>query len=106
MVDFDEDGWFVGQKVKIKVNHENDHGRLYPKPKTVSGYDKSKYTIHDHTTHKNYVEEEFQVVPLYETKYRGKKYQKWNKKCSGALAIISKSTKSNKMLIIKILIPK
>jgi len=106
VVDFDEDGWFVGQKVKLKINHEHDHDRLYQKEKSVLNYDKSKYTIYNHTTHKNRVENGLKIVPLHETKYNGEKHKEWNKKGSGALAIIGKSTKSDRMLIIKILIPK
>lgn len=110
MIKFDKDGWFVNQVVKIEVKHEDDHERLYPKVKSVlesilEGY-KSKYSIRDHTTHKNYVKDDLHVVPLHETKYKGNKYEKWNKEGSNALAIISKSIKFGKILIIKILIPK
>ena len=51
-------------------------------------------------------EKDLRVVPLCDTSYRGKKYEEWNKKGSGALAIVSKSTRSDKTLVIKILIPK
>ena len=106
MIKFDKDGWFVGQKIKLKVNHEHDHDHLYPTKEGMLKYDKSKYIVHDHTTHKNWVEDGLKIVPFHETKYNGEKYKKWNKKSSGALASISKSTKSNRILIIKILIPK
>lgn len=106
MIKFDKDGWFAKQVIKIEIKHEKDHDRLYSKVKPVLDCDKSKYSVHDHTTHKNYVKEDLCVVPLCETKYKGKKYKEWNKEGSGALAIISKSIKSGNILIIKILIPK
>ena len=106
MIKFDKDGWFIKQVIKIEVKHENDHDHFYPKVKSVLEYDKSKYSIHDHTTHKNYVEKDLHIIPLHGTNYKGKKYKEWNKKGSGALAIVSKSTKSSNILIIKILIPK
>ena len=105
-VKFDKDGWFIKQIVKIEVKHEDDHDRFYPKVKSVLEYDKSKYSIHDHTTYKNYDEKDLCIVPLYETNYKGKKYKEWNKESSGALAIVNKLIKSGKILIIKILIPK
>ena len=105
MIKFDKDGWIVGQVVKTVINHEYDHDRFYYDVKSSEKYDKSKYTIHDHTTHMNY-EEDLQIVPLCDTSYSGKKYEEWNKKGSGALALIGKSTRSNKMLVVKILIPK
>jgi len=108
MVKFDKDGWFINQVISSKVNHEEDHDRLYDviKSKPDSNYDKSKYTEHGHTTHKNNVEGDFKVIPLSDTKYKGKKFEKRNKKDSGALAIIKKLKNSNKMSIVKILIPK
>ena len=110
MIKFDKDGWFTKQVVKIEIKHENDHDRFYPKVKSIlesilDSY-RSKYSIRDHTTHKNYVKEDLHIISLHKTNYKGKKYKEWNKKGSGALAIISKSIKSGKILIIKILIPK
>ena len=110
MVEFDKDGWFTKQVVKIEVKHENDHDRFYPKIKSIlesilDSY-RSKYFIRDHTTHKNYIEEDLHIISLHKTNYKGKKYKEWNKEGSGALAIISKSIKSGNILIIKILIPK
>jgi len=107
-VKFDEKGWFIGQVVKTRICHEHDHDRLYIDISkiTIQEYDKSKYTIHDHTTHTEDIEEILEPVPLSETKYKGKKFEEWNKIGSGALAIIGKSKKNNKIRIIKILIPK
>lgn len=110
MVKFDKDGFFIKQIINFKVEHDNYHSELYPdleeEKVIILEYDKSKYLIHGHTTHKDSVKGILQIVPLYQTNYRGKKFDKWNRKGSGALAIVSKSTKSNKMRIIKVLIPK
>ena len=103
-VKFDKDGWIIKQVINMKIEHKNDHDRLYPK--TVLEYDKSKFIVHMHDTQKNKVDGILKVVPFHETKYRGKKYEEWYKKDSGALAVVSKSIKSNKMIIVRILIPK
>lgn len=34
MVKFDKDGWIIKQVIKLKINHEEDHDRLYDKTKS------------------------------------------------------------------------
>ena len=108
MVEFDKNGWFIGQIINTEVKHGENHDHLYDRtePVVMYIYDKSKYTVHGHTTLTESIEEIFMVVPLYKTKYKGKKFKEWNKKGSGALAIVAKLKKSDRMAIIKILIPK
>lgn len=103
MVDFDKNGWFVGQIIRMKINHKDNH--IFDKLEQVK-YDKSKYIEYMHTTHKKDIEKNQKIVQLSETRYKGKKFEEWNKKDSGALAVVFRSSKSNKLRIIKILIPK
>ena len=109
MIKFDKDGFFIGQKVNTKIQHEENHICLYPEEeKKIDNleYDKLKYVSHGHTTHKETVMGKLQIVYLYQTDYKGKKFKEWNKKGSGALAIICKLKKTNKITIVKVLIPK
>lgn len=51
-------------------------------------------------------EKSFRNVPLHHARYQGKEFQKWNKRGSGARAIVGK-LKSNKQNVIQsILIPR
>ena len=107
MVQFDEDGWFIKQKINMKIDHGDNN--LYPdkENRTITlEYDKTKYMIHGHTTHKETIEGILQIIPFYRSNYKGKKFVEWYIKGSGALAIIGKLKKTNKETIIKILIPK
>ena len=111
MVKFDDDGWFIGQKINTKVNHGEEYEELYEvkinKDLIFPEYDKSKYVVYGHTASKECVENfSCYAVPLYQTNYKGKKFAKWNKKGSGALALIGRSKIFYKEVIIKILIPK
>ena len=106
MVKFDKRGWFVGQVIKMKVTHEDDHDRLYYDVKSSIKYDKSKYVTHGYTTQKNKVKGDLQIVPFHEIKYNGARFKEWYKEHSGALAIIGKSVKTGATVIVKILIPK
>jgi len=109
MVKFDKNGWFIGQKINTKIQHEDYHIDLYPKTEEkrviLPDYDKSKYKMYGHTN-VNLVEGVLKIVSFYQTKYKGSKFSEWYKKDSGALAIVGKSIKTKKTSIVKILILK
>ena len=102
---FDKDGWIIAQKVKSKIVHEDDHDRFLVDIEPIIEYDISEYFSHTQTT-KDKINGVLKVVPLSETKYKGKKFEKWNKIGSGALALIGKSANNDKMIVFKVLIPK
>ena len=102
MIKFDKDGFFVGQVINIEVDHTNDYGFFESKKEVI--FDKTKYIAYKHITlQKDAIEE---LVPLYKTTYKGEKFAEFNNKDSGALAIVFRSSKSKKLVIAKILIPK
>ena len=106
MIKFDKDGWIVSQKVKSRVVHEEDHDRLYDgTSNSILIYTKSEYTSYKQIS-RNKSKGDLKCVPLNETKYKGKKFEEWNIIDSGALALIGKSVKTGKTIILKILIPK
>ena len=107
MIKFDKKGMFVGQVIKIKVNHDDDHDRFYYVIDSIIEYVKSEYTAYKHSNaYNDKIDGILKVIPFYQTKYNGEKFKKWYKKGSGALAAVSKSIRLNKIIIVKILIPK
>ena len=67
---------------------------------------KAKYFHKRQQNPKKYKKDTFKTIPLYRSKYSGKKYKKWNKKGSLAKAVIGTTKKGVKGSIQSILIPK
>jgi len=67
---------------------------------------KAKYYHNRQQDLDDFVKGSLRTVPLHHSGYKGDKYKEWNKKGSGAKAIVGKKKKTKKWATQSILIPK